>query len=241
MCGTVLSFIIFLCWGSFLNAFAYRLITGGSLWLRSQCPRCQKEIAWFDLIPVISWVALNGNCRSCQRPISKLYPFIELLTAVSCTILVYTAYPFYFLSYFLFISALIVVIRTDLEFMLIPRLCSIYLVPVGIMLSALHRLPLTWQESSAGAAIGYGILAIVAYLYKKRTGVTGMGEGDPELLAGIGSFVGLTGVWHTLLVGSLSATAYAVALMVFYKVTSHSKIPFGPFLAFGALFYTFCL
>jgi leader peptidase (prepilin peptidase)/N-methyltransferase len=61
-----------------------------------------------------------------------------------------------------------------------------------------------------------------------------MGEGDPELLAGIGAFIGVTGIWYTLLIGSLSATAYALLIMLFQKATSQTKIPFGPFLALGA-------
>lgn len=231
----LIPFVTFLCWGSFLNVCAYRLIMGGSLWSRSACPHCTKPIKWQYLIPIVSWIALEGKCRICKQPISKLYPFIELLTALICTVLLYITYPPYFLSYFILTTALIITIRTDLEFMLIPRLCSIYLVPVGIILSICNVLPISWHESMIGSLIGYSILAIVSYLYKKRTGITGMGEGDPELLAGIGSFVGINGVWYTLLIGSLSATVYALGLMAFDRATSDTKIPFGPFLALGAL------
>ena len=82
--------------------------------------------------------------------------------------------------------------------------------------------------------MGYLVLAAVSYLYTKRTGNAGMGEGDPELLAGIGAFVGITGVWYTLLIGSLTATTYALLIMLLKKATSQTKIPFGPFLALGA-------
>ena len=235
----ILPIITFLCWGSFLNVCAYRIIMGGSLWSRSACPHCATHIAWYDLIPVISWLALNGKCRSCKQPISILYPFIELLTAVTCTALLATTYPSYFLSYFILTTALLITIRTDMEFMLIPRLCSIYLVPVGVGLSSMYLLPISWAESVCGALCGYIILAAIAYFYKKRTGVTGMGDGDPELLAGIGSFIGVNGVWYTLLIGSLSASAYALCLIGLHKASSESKIPFGPFLAFGALISLF--
>jgi leader peptidase (prepilin peptidase) / N-methyltransferase len=237
----IIPFIIFLCWGSFLNVCAYRFIMGGTLWRRSRCPHCKQHLAWYDLVPVISWFALRGTCRYCQQPISALYPFIELFTAISCTALLYRVDAHYFPAYFLFATALIITIRTDLEFMLIPRVCSIYLVPIGVALSFFDLLPISWHESALGALIGYATLATIAYLYKKRTGITGMGEGDPELLAGIGAFTGITGVWYTLLIGSLTATAYAVTLIFFKKASSETKIPFGPFLAFGIFLTLLCI
>lgn len=231
----ILPILIFLCWGSFLNVVAYRLITGGSLFSRSACPHCQTPLAWYDLVPVLSWISLRAQCRTCGKRISILYPCIEIFTAVSCTLFLYTVPTIYFPGYFLFITALIIVIRTDAEFMLIPQLCSLYLVPVGTVFSFFNRLPITPIESIVGAACGYGTLALIAYLYKKRTGVTGMGDGDPELLAGISSFVGISGMLHTLLIGSLSATAYALLLMALHKADSETKIPLGPFLALGGI------
>jgi len=237
----ILPSLIFLCWGSFLNVCGYRLIKGGSLFSHSHCPRCKKNILWYDLIPLFSWLALNGRCRFCKKPISWLYPFIELFTAITCTALLHTIAPHYFPSYFLLASALIITIRTDFEFMLIPRLCSLYLIPVGFFLSITKQLPISPIESISGALMGYLVLAGISYLYTKRTGNAGMGEGDPELLAGIGSFVGVTGVWYTLLIGSLTATAYALLIMLFQKATAETKIPFGPFLAFGAFITLFIL
>jgi leader peptidase (prepilin peptidase)/N-methyltransferase len=231
---------IFLCWGSFLNVVAYRLIKGGSLFSCSRCPHCRKNLLWYDLIPIISWLALDGHCRFCKKPISWLYPFIELITAASCTLLLYKIDSHYFFAYFLLTTALIIVVRTDLEFMLIPRLCSLYLIPVGFFLSVTKQLPISPVESICGALMGYLVLACVSYLYTKRTGNAGMGEGDPELLAGIGAFVGVTGIWYTLLIGSLTATIYALLIMLVQKATAQTKIPFGPFLALGAFSALFC-
>ncbi len=231
----ILPFTVFLCWGSFLNVCAYRLITGGSLWSRSACPNCHNLLHWYDLFPILSWLTLRGKCRSCKAPISPLYPLIELLTASVCTVFLCTINPVYFPAYFLLTTALIITIRTDSEFMLIPRICSLYLVPVGIALAAFQYMPISWPESICGALMGYITLAAIAYLYKKKTGVTGMGDGDPELLAAIGSFVGVTGVWYTLLIASLSASLYAFILIALHKAGSDTKIPFGPFLAVGAL------
>lgn len=235
----IIPFIVFLCWGSFLNVFAYRLITHKGLWSRSQCPHCHTPILWYDLIPVLSWFVLKGRCRQCHRPISILYPLIELLTASVCTALLYALPTRYFSVSFLYTTALIITIRTDAEFMLIPRICSLSLIPLGIIASYFGTLPISTAESALGALLGYGSLATIAYLYKKRTGVTGMGDGDPELLAGIGSCVGIQGVWYTLLIGSLTATLYACALLLMHKAAAHTKIPFGPFLALGGLITLF--
>jgi leader peptidase (prepilin peptidase)/N-methyltransferase len=157
------------------------------------------------------------------------------LTAVICTLILAYLPLHYFFAYFVFASALIITIRTDAEFMLIPQLCSLYVVPIGIVFSIIGRLPIAPLESVIGALLGYSTLAIIAYIYKKYTGHTGLGDGDPELLAGIGAFVGINGVWYTMLIGSLSATVYAGILIYLGHAGTQSKIPFGPFLALGAL------
>jgi leader peptidase (prepilin peptidase) / N-methyltransferase len=231
----IIPILIFLCWGSFLNVIAHRLISGDFLFSRSRCPHCHTYLAWYDLIPVISWFSLHGRCRYCKNSISILYPFVELITAITCTVFLYYTPPAYFVSYFLFITTLIIVIRTDLEHMLIPRVCSLYLIPVGIVLSVFQQLPITPINSFLGAFFGYCSLAVIAYAYKKSTGITGMGDGDPELLGGIGSFVGITGVLHTLLISSLTATIYALFLIMLHRTNSKTKIPFGPFLALGGI------
>jgi len=131
--------------GSFFNVVAYRLTFDKSfLRPRSHCPICDAKIAWYDNIPLISWLLLKCKCRNCQNPISKLYPFIELLTAVifmaiflkfSNLNLLSIPNPIILdpiflkktLSFFIFFSALIISTRTDLEAMVIPQCFTLWL------------------------------------------------------------------------------------------------------------------
>jgi leader peptidase (prepilin peptidase)/N-methyltransferase len=226
-----------LIWGSFLNVVAYRLIHNKSIVTpRSFCPHCKKTIAWYDNIPVLSWLLLRAKCRNCKNPISFLYPFIELLTAASFTSLYYFE-PTYFPAYAFFFSALIVIIRTDLEYMLISRASTLWLIPCAYALSYLNMLPLTLQESVIGSIVGYLTLFLVAHIFYLITKKQGMGEGDFDLLALIGAFVGLQGIFITLLIGSWIGTIAGIAYIFIGGKNLQVKIPFGPFLAFGAMSY----
>lgn len=231
----------FLSWGSFLNVVAYRLVHNGSLLApRSYCPHCRHTLSWNDLIPVISWLWLKGACRYCQKPISFLYPFIELLTACIMSLLVAFGQPYYIFAYFIFFSALIVTIRSDLQTMLISRYVSLFLVPLGILFSVFNLLPITPLESIVGALVGYGLLYCIGKIFYWITHKEGMGQGDIDLLAFIGSFVGAYGCWMTLLLGSLTGSVIGVIYTLIAKPGKFFKIPFGPFLALGAIIYVLC-
>ncbi len=228
-----------LAWGSFLNVVGYRIINGTSpLYGRSACPECNNYIAAYDLIPVISWLILRGKCRSCQKPISLLYPFIELLTALALLLLYWYVPAHYFWSYALFFSALIVSIRTDLQYMLISDIVTLFLIPVGIALAALGLLPITVTESISGAIIGYVMLYIIERAFRYVTGRNGIGLGDINLLSFIGAFTGLWGCWISLLIGSISGSIIGLGYLLFLRTQDEPlKLPFGPFLAAGAMIY----
>lgn len=229
---------IILCWGSFLNMLAYRLVHDVNL-LRSRsfCPKCNKTIFWYDNIPLISWVLLKGKCRNCHKPISVLYPFIEILSVIVFILLLYRI-PFpYFISYFIFFSALIVAIRTDIETMLISRFTSIFLIPLAIVLNLLGYLPLTISQTLYGALFGYFLLFSINKIYYLLTKRNGIGQGDMELLAMIGAFTSLIGCWISLLIGSILGSIVGILLVLLKKVQITNKLPFGPFLAIGAIVY----
>jgi leader peptidase (prepilin peptidase) / N-methyltransferase len=236
---------IFLCWGSFLNVLAYRLIQEQSIIKpRSSCPKCKKLIKWYDNIPVFSWLLLRGKCRNCKQPISFLYPFIEIFTALALSLLYLYVPHHYFFSYFIFFSALIVTIRSDLETMLISRFMSIYLAPIGILMSIYDALPLAASESICGAVFGYLFLFIINRVFKYWRNMDGIGEGDFDLLLFIGSFTGIIGCWMSITLGSILGSLYGIATLFFTQCNADSqsslqttKIPFGPFLAFGAIMF----
>lgn len=231
----ILYIFIALCWGSFLNVIAYRLVHQVNFWrMRSFCPSCNQTIAWYDNIPLLSWILLRGKCRTCHAAISILYPFVEAITAILLPLLAATVAPAYFLAYFTLFSALIITIRTDLETMLISRFVTFALIPAGIISSWLGLLPISVLESVMGAIFGYAILWLIATIYFLFTKKRGMGQGDMELLALIGSFTGPLGCWITLLLGSIMGSI--IGIIVLIKKGSR-MIPFGPFLAYGAIIY----
>jgi leader peptidase (prepilin peptidase)/N-methyltransferase len=223
-----------LIWGSFLNVVGYRLVHNESIvWPRSRCIACKTTIRWYDTIPIISWIALRGRCRTCKQPISFLYPFIEALTVLIGLLALYYIPLHYLPAYGLLCSALIVTIRSDIETMLISSLVTLGLVPVGMVCGALGYLPITFNQSILGALIGYGSLLIIAKLFFAFTKQHGLGQGDLELMALIGSFLGPFGVWITILVGSWTGALFGVMYILLSGSSRSVKLPFGPFLAFG--------
>jgi leader peptidase (prepilin peptidase)/N-methyltransferase len=141
--------------------------------------------------------------------------------------------------FIIFFSALIIAIRTDLESMVIPQLCTLWLVPIGIIGAFFSFTGISFYESLSGALIGYGVLWLIAFIFKLCTKREGMGIGDMELLAMIGSFLGPWGVWFTLMISSFSGLAVGALYLVFTKQSTLTRIPFGPFLALGAFIYFF--
>ena len=260
-------FLLSLCWGSFLAATAYRIAFDRKLSTsRSYCPKCNKKINWHDNLPLISWLLLQGKCRNCKKTISLIYPFIELITGICITALWYKYFgqnvtqsiiqegsfistywqdfatyqhTISFISYFIFFSALILATATDFFAMVIPQVVTLWLVPVGILFAYTNVITITTLESILGVILGYSILWIVATVFKQITKKDGLGVGDMEQLAMIGSFLGPEGVWYTLMLGSISGALVGSAYLIITKQESSTRIPFGPFLALGATLYYF--
>lgn len=238
----MLLFIFFLCWGSLLNVIAHRLVSACSFVTgRSRCPACSHVLSWYDLVPLVSWVLLRGQCRHCHAPISWLYPTIELFTATTLTSLYYHVPSVYFPLYAFFISALIITIRSDIETMLISRFVTIFLIPIGFLASTCGLLPIALVDSIGGALIGSGFLWIIATIFCTIRGKEGIGQGDIDLLAFIGSFLGVIGCWLALCIGALMGACVGILHTILHKKTYDLtiRIPFGPFLALGAIIVIF--
>ena len=214
----------------------FRLIRKKSLLGRSTCPRCKTPLAWYDLVPIVSWIILKGHCRTCGKQISFLYPFIELLTGLLTVLGATLIDSQYQLGYGIFFSALIVTIRTDFERMLISRYMTWCMVPVAFALSFTDRLPLTLIESIIGTFGGYGMIWLIAYLFFKLRKIQGLGEGTLDLLAMIGAFTGLGGAWLSLFMGAFLGSIVGITILVKTKKLK-AKIPFGPWLSTGAIIY----
>ncbi len=233
-------FFIGLCIGSFLNVCIYRLPAGKSI-VRpaSACPACGASISWYDNIPLVSYIILKGRCRGCRAAISIRYPLVELLCGLfAWTSWIRFGHPLSALIYFIFIAALLLITFIDIDHRIIPDIISLPGIPLGFLASFV--LPqLKWSDSLIGIAAGGGILLAVALGYQLVTGNDGMGVGDIKLLAMIGAFVGWKGVLFTVMASSLIGTFVGIVLMLRSGKGMKMAIPFGPFLAVGAMIYIY--
>lgn len=235
--------LVLACWGSFLNFLAYRLVHDLPFSKqRSLCPHCHYQIAWYDLVPILSWLNLKGRCRNCKKSISILYLLIELLTIILGLLVFYLISPSCWLATFILFSALLITIRTDLETLLISRFVTLFLIPVPIVLSLVNLKPqallcVNLTQALSGAGFGYLILFLINQIFKLCTKKEGIGQGDMELLALIGAFTGVYGVWMTLTLGSILGSLIGLLLIGINQLNRQTKLPFGPFLAISAILY----
>lgn len=236
----VLAFVFGAVVGSFLNVCIYRLPEEKSIvFPPSACPACGCSIRWFDNIPIVSFIVLRGRCRGCGAAISRQYPLVELINGLLTLFLFFRCGPtLTFAVLFVFCSALVVITFIDLAHQIIPDVISLPGIAVGFLCSFL--LPwLGWRNSLVGILAGGGSLLLVAYGYHLFTGKEGMGGGDIKLLAMMGAFLGWRSVPFIIFTASLVGSVIGITIMLVLKKDSKLAIPFGPFLAIGALTYIF--
>jgi leader peptidase (prepilin peptidase)/N-methyltransferase len=219
--------------GSFLNAWAWRLahdekITAG----RSACPKCHHQIRAYDNIPVLSWLVLRGRCRDCGVPISWRYPLGEGLTAV----LFGAVAAFDGLSLIL-VSVMILVSQVDLEIKIIPDVVILPATLIGLPLMILLGDGSWWVWPLAGV-VAAGVLYLIGEVYYRLRHVEGMGFGDVKLALCMGVYLGVA-VVPALFIGFMSGAVIGVAVIALRKGDAKTPIPFGPFLAAGAIIALF--
>jgi leader peptidase (prepilin peptidase) / N-methyltransferase len=226
--------------GSFLNVCIYRLPRQESIaWPGSHCPRCSHSIAWYDNIPILSYLALAGRCRHCIARISFGYPLVEILNASGYVALLWVFGPGWVaVVYGLFYSALLVVAGTDLSHKIIPNAVTLPGIIVGLICAS-TVLPLGFWDSLLGILVGGGILWVLAWASPYLFGKEGMGGGDIKLLAMIGAFLGWKPALMTIMIGSFLGSLVGVALIAARVLKREEYIPFGPFLVCGALLALF--
>ncbi len=222
--------------GSFLNVVIHRVPKKLSVVTPpSACPKCGGRIAPWDNVPVVSWIVLRGMCRGCKTRISPRYPLVEAVTAL---LFAGTALAIPDLATLLpalaFIAAMVVVTFIDFDHKIIPDGITI---PGTVLALALaftgHTIPPV--QALLGALAGGGSLFLVAWGYRLATGRDGLGGGDVKLLAMVGAFLGPAGAFLTILLGSLTGTFFAIATMRHSGRGMRSELPFGTFLAPGAI------
>lgn len=229
--------------GSFLNVCTLRWPRKGSVVRpRSRCPGCDSAIAWYDNVPLVSWLVLRGRCRHCADAISVQYPLVELATGLIWAGLVWYHGPTWEAARgALFLTILFGISLSDARFYIIPDEFSLGGAVVGLLMAFLPG-GIGWREAVIGAAVGAGVLwgvgAVSTWLLRtfnpsrlEEAGVeSALGGGDVKMMALVGAFLGPWGVATSIFFGSL------LALVVFGPISVLTKklIPLGIFLAAGA-------
>ena len=248
--------------GSFINVVVHRLPREESIvFPNSRCPSCSGVIAFYDNIPVISYVVLVGRCRHCKARISPRYPAVELLTALLFVAIYWRdgltpALPFDLV----FVSAIVALVFIDAEHMILPNVITY----PGMVFALIARLTLPylmgpmafddlpslttgmfagwplWATSLAGAAlgalIGGGSLWLMGWTWEKLRNIEAMGLGDVKMMFMVGGYLGWRLTILTIFLGVLSGSLIGIALMARQpKRNLQMMLPFGVFLGTGAV------
>lgn len=240
----ILPFIGGLLIGSFLNVVILRFddlltIAQG----RSHCPNCKTTLAWYDLIPLLSFIVLWGKCRNCQKPISYQYPAVELATgllfAAGYGLIFSAGLPLTdailtFIFYIIAVAAMVVIFCHDAYEMMIPDLMSYILIlaALGFGWFYTHNIVTTFY----GGLIGVIPIALLVYPSRGKW----MGEGDVKLAFGLGLLVGSPAAIVFLVAAFFSGAAFGLIIIGLSKRFGlKSAVPFGPFLILGAIIALF--
>lgn len=249
-------------WGSFGALCVYRVPRGESV-LRpaSHCPGCRRDIAWYDNVPILSWLLLRGRCRRCAAPIPVRDFACEILFSIVALILFWRFVTHgdgpwavllsRFLVYFFFVGTLGVLSLIDLERQIIPDRITYPAIPVFFLLGQLIGSAGLWDRV-IGAVAGYLVVRLVSDGYYYLTGNEGLGYGDGKLLAIVGGLLGWQALPWTLLMASLGGIVISVPVLLWQRRQQaragaepaplrQTAVPFGPFLSLGATAYLLVL
>lgn len=206
---------------------------------RSACPVCRHPIAWFENIPLLSWLFLHGRCSQCQTPISKRYPLVEALTGA---LFGYAAWRWgaglQTVLIWGLLASLVALSFIDLDTQLLPDNITLPLLWVGLLVN-LNAVFCPLDEAVIGAIAGYLSLWSVYHLFKLLTGKEGMGFGDFKLLAALGAWLGWKMILPIVLAASFAGALVGIAMIAFAGRDRAKPMPFGPWLALGGLIALF--
>lgn len=256
------AFVVGSCWGSFLNVVIARVPAGVSVVTpRSRCPKCGAAIAAWDNLPVLSWFLLRARCRSCKAPISPRYPMIELVIGLAgAGVVARAGWSLEALELFVLVCVLTAIAFVDLDTWTVPHPLWIALVASGLAFGVARMVTESDVEvllarviGAGGGGLLLGAIVVAATGLFRRTGriaadQTAMGWGDPLIVVGIGSHLG----WRLLPIVILFASLQGVVVALLLRAQGGLKgdkpvsdeddwvppagaVPFGPFLALGAL------
>lgn len=226
-----LFFLLGIIFGSFFNVVGLRIpkkITFTND--RSYCPKCNKQLYWYELIPIVSFLIQRGKCRQCHNNISILYPLIEFSTGI---MFVYSylkiGFELELITALLLVSMLIIIFVSDLTYMLIPNKILLFFLPLFILMRFISPIE-PWYNPLIGAATGFLLIAIIIVVSNG-----GMGAGDMKLFGVLGIVLGLGKVLLTFFLAALLGALLGGIMMAMKKVKKQQPIPFGPYIVIGAL------
>lgn len=224
-----------LCIGSFLNVCIHRLpLKQSVVHPGSRCPGCGHALRWYDNIPVLSYAALRGRCRSCARPISIQYPIVEVVTGAVFLLHWYAFGPTVLLPVrLLFACALIVLFMIDLEHQILPDRITLPGIVLGVAFSL--ALPPGPLMSVLGVLLGGGLLWAIAEAWLRLRKIEGMGFGDVKMLAMVGAWLGVKMVIVTFILSSMLGGLVGAILIGSRRADMATRVPFGTMLAVAAL------
>ncbi len=226
------------CVGSFLNVCLFRWKSGGQVVTPSSfCPRCEESILWFDNIPILSFLLLKGKCRFCSKPISVQYPLVEAFTGALFFFLAikFLGNPLLLVVSLFFASFMVLFIVSDLKWRLLPHPFNNFFIAFGILFSGLlsHAPYFSGLESfraaSAFLLIGAPLFGLGHFF------PNGFGGGDIKMVAGLAVWMGVSKTVYAFMIACSAAALFFFALRLSKRVSWAWRIPFGPFLAFGAM------
>jgi leader peptidase (prepilin peptidase)/N-methyltransferase len=229
-------------WGSFANVCIYRLpLNKGVVSGRSYCPNCKKKIAWYDNIPIISYLLILAKCRKCKKKISFQYPLVELITIITF-LAIYFIYGVTMTTILLVILFLIFIIIffIDLKHFIIPNSLTFSMMVLGFVKSFdqnLISLFPNYFNSLLGGILGYGIIWSIIFFYKLTRNKEGMGLGDAKLLAVIGFWFGWIAIPFVIFSSSIVALISVIPSLLNKSKKLSSEIPFGPYIVIGCILY----
>lgn len=236
----ILLFVLGAIFGSFANVIIYRLPREESIVKPgSHCYSCKKPVKWYDNIPIFSWFILRGKCRNCKAPFSIRYPIVELITAVLFALSYhYAGLSWTLLEYLIFVFGLVVCTFIDLDHMILPDEFTLSGIVIGLVGAALNP-QREFLDALFGMLMGGGFLWGMAYVYYLLTKQEGMGGGDIKLLAWIGAIIGWKGIPFVIMMSAIIGSVVGIAFAAKQKAGLKTMIPFGPYLALGAILYLF--
>ena len=206
----------------------------------SYCPNCKKNLKWFHLVPVFSYLFLKGHCGFCHAPISYLYPIVEILTGI-LTVLVFLHFGIELktIAGIIFTWILILVTCIDIRTLLIPDTLSLSLLWLGLLFNLTHLFT-SLNQAVIGAIVGYVFLFTIAKIFYWVRHQQGMGEGDFKLFAALGAWFGCSWLLIILLIAiMLSFMASIIMMCIRREFNLSMAIPFAPFLSVSGMVLLF--